>query len=147
MGVTEKMMEDVVIAMKQRDKIRVNALRYLLSQLKYAKIASQKSLTPEQEIDVLTNVAKKHKESIDIYVKAGKESQAAKEQQELDIIYSYLPNQLSEEVIDRIISEIVKQTGATSLKDLGKVMGAAMKELKGKADGKLIQDIVKRKLT
>ncbi|MBN1154114.1 GatB/YqeY domain-containing protein [candidate division KSB1 bacterium] len=146
MGLTEKMMEDVVVAMKKGDKGRVNALRYLLSQLKYAKIASQQSLTPEQETDVLLTATKKHKEAIDIYLKSGKEAQAAKEQQELDIISHYLPKQMTEEEVENAISEFIAQTGATSLKDIGKVMGIAMRELKGKADGKMVQEIVKRKL-
>jgi len=147
MSLTDKIMEDVKIAMKSRDKDRVNTLRYLLSQLKYAKIASKEdSLTPDQEISVLLNAAKKHKEAIDIYKKAGKEDQIQKEQHEFDIISTYLPKQMSEAEVDAAISEFIDKTGATSLKDLGKVMGMAMKELKGKADGKLVQEIVKRKL-
>jgi len=95
---------------------------------------------------VLTAAVKKRKEAIELYEKGGRADLAHQERQELDVISSYLPKQLSKEEAEEVIQRIIAETGASSSKDFGKVMPLAMKELKGRIEGKLVQEIVKSKL-
>ena len=146
MSIMDKLMDQMKTAMKAHDKFRVNTLRLLISQLKNAKIEAGEDLTPEQELNVLLAAAKKRKEAIQAYESSGRQDLLDNEQKELEIINEFLPEQLSDEEIEKEVSEIIQQVGATSLKDLGKVMGEAMTRLKGKADGKKVQTIVRSKL-
>ncbi|MBD3291200.1 GatB/YqeY domain-containing protein [candidate division KSB1 bacterium] len=146
MSFLEKINSDLKTAMKAKDKIRVETLRSLIAQLKNERISQGKDLSPEQELAVLMNAAKKRNEAIEIYEKSNRTDLLDKEKGELDIISDYLPEQLSDEEIEKTVSEIIERTGATSIKDLGRVMGEAMKELKGKADGKKVQQMVRSKL-
>ena len=146
MSILEKISSDLKVAMKSKDKIRVETLRSLIAQLKNERISQGKDLSPEQELAVLMNAAKKRKEAIDIYEKSSRTDLLDKEKEELEIISEYLPEQLSDEEIEKTIAEIIERTGAASIKDLGRVMSEAMKELKGKADGKKVQQIVRSKL-
>lgn len=146
MSLLEQLTEDMKQALKAQDKLKLSTVRMLISQLKNERIDSGAELTEEQELQVLMNAAKKRKEAIDAYQKANRLDLAEKEQQELDIIQQYLPAQLSDEQIAAKIDEIIAAVGATSLKDLGKVMAEAMKALKGKADGKKVQQLVREKL-
>ena len=139
MGLKETLTEHIKLAMKAKDKIRLETVRSLkkvvLEKEVEVRPKGQTELTPEQGRD-----------SIEQYRQGGREDLADKEAQELAIIETYLPAQLSEEEIEAIIDKIITSVGASSAKDMGKVMGAAMKELKGKADGKKVQEIVKGKL-
>lgn len=146
MTIAERLSEDVKTAMKARETIRVETLRMVRAQLKDARIAKGSDLTEEEHLDVLSNAAKKRKEAIAMYEKSSRADLLAKEQQELDIISAYLPEQLSQEEIEKVISAVIAETGASTLQDIGKVMGPAMKQLKGKADGKLIQELVRQRL-
>ena len=146
MSILEKISNDLKTAMKSKDRTRVETLRSLISQLKNERINQGKDLSPEQELAVLMNAAKKRKEAIEIYEKSNRNDLLDKEKSELDIISEYLPEQLSDEDIEKAVTEIIDRTGATSMKDLGRVMGEAMKELKGKADGKKVQQMVRSKL-
>ena len=150
MGLKEKIGEDIKSAMKAKDKIRLETVRGIKKAILEKEVAlrpkGQDSLTEEQEIELLAQQAKQRRDSIDQYQKAGREDLAEKEQQELVIIETYLPKQLDDAELEQILEQIITDVGATSPKDLGKVMGKAMKELKGKADGKKIQEMVKSKL-
>ena len=146
MNFLEKITDDMKTAMKAKDRLKVNTLRMLIAQIKNARIASQDDLTPEQELAVLMNAAKKRKEAIEIYQETDRTDLLEKEQNELAIISEYLPKQMSEEDIDKVISEIIKRLAAVNLKDMGKVMSEAMSVLKGKADGKYVQQLVRSKL-
>jgi uncharacterized protein YqeY len=146
LSLQEKLLEDMKAAMKAGEKIRLSAIRLLRARLKDAEIAKGGELTPDEEIGVLTSTVKRHKDSIRSYEEAGREDLVAKEQEELAVVESYLPEQLSEKEVDRFVSEIIERVKAVSVKDLGKVMSEAMKELRGKADGRLVQDLVRRKL-
>ncbi len=150
MGLKEQIGEDIKSAMKAKDKIRLETVRGIKKAILEKEVAlrpkGQDSLTPEQEIELLAQQAKQRRDSIEQYTKAAREDLAAKEQQELVIIETYLPKQLDDDELETILTQIITEVGATSPKDLGKVMGKAMKELKGKADGKKIQEIVKSKL-
>jgi uncharacterized protein len=150
MGLKEQIGEDIKSAMKSKDKIRLETVRSIKKVILEKEVSlrpkGQESLTEEQEIEVLAQQAKQRRDSIEQYQKAGREDLAEKEAQELAIIETYLPKQLSEAEVNAIIDEIIAAVGATSSKDLGKVMGSAMQKLKGKADGKRIQELVKNKL-
>lgn len=146
MSLADTIMQDLKAAMKAREKNRVDVLRLLKAQIKNLEIDKGRALTGEEEIQVLQSAAKKRKEAIDLYEKGNRPELAAKEREELAVIQSYLPEQLSREDVEREITLIVAETGASSIKDLGRVMKEAMARLKGKADGKLVQEIVRSKL-
>lgn len=146
MSILQRLTEDMKQAMKAQDKLRLSTIRMLIAQLKNARIDSGEDLMPDEEIQVLMNATKKRKEAIEAYQAGNRQDLLEKEQQELEIIQQYLPAQMSDEEIDEKIDEIIESTGASSLKDLGKVMSEAMKVLKGRADGKKVQQLVKAKL-
>ncbi len=146
----ERISNDIKTAMKAKDKIRLETVRsikkVILEKEVEVRPKGQDQLTPEQELEVLAQQAKQRRDSIEQYRQGGRDDLADKEAQELAIIETYLPAQLSTEEIEAIIDKIIASVGASSPKDMGKVMGPAMKELKGKADGKQVQEIVKAKL-
>jgi uncharacterized protein len=143
----EQISKDINSAMKAGDKLRTETLRMIRAQIiEFNKRGLNREITPDEELSILTSAAKKRKEAIEEFSKAGRTEMAEKEQSELNIIQEYLPKQLTKEEIYEIVKKIVADSGATSQKDFGKVMPLTMKELKGKADGKLIQDIVKELL-
>ncbi|MCU0372745.1 MAG: GatB/YqeY domain-containing protein, partial [Ignavibacteria bacterium] len=111
--------------------------------LKMDKSGMNREMNEEEEMQLVLRQAKMRKESIEMFSQAGRTDLVEKETRQLEIINEYLPKQLSREEAEKIISDIIKTTGVQSAKDLGKVMGPVMKELKGKFDGKLIQEIVK----
>ncbi|MEJ2056086.1 MAG: GatB/YqeY domain-containing protein [Calditrichaceae bacterium] len=149
MTIEQQINEDLKTALKAGEKETVSAYRTIMAQIKdeRIKLRVKREMTEEDVIGVLMNAAKKRKEAIDIYRSNNREDLAAKEERELALLQKYLPEQLSEEEIKEIIAKIIEQTNASSIKDLGKVMGAAMRELKGKADGQMIQSIAREKLT
>lgn len=151
MGLKEQIGEDIKTAMKAKDKVRLQTVRGIKKAILEKEVElrpkGQESLTEEQEIELLSQQAKQRRDSIEQFKNAGREDLADKESQELAIIETYLPEQVSDSELESIIDEIIAASGAASLKDLGKVMGPAMKQLKGKADGKKIQALVKSKLS
>jgi hypothetical protein len=137
--------------MKSKDKVRLETVRsikkFILEKEVSVRPSGQETLTEAQEMEILMQIAKQRRDSIEQYRKAGREELAAQEAAELAIVEEYLPQQMSDGEVSKVIDEIVASLGATSPKDMGKVMGAAMQQLKGKADGKKIQDAVKAKLS
>ncbi len=147
MTLNERITSDLKAAMKSGDSVKLNTIRSIRAQIiELSKRGNGESITPEDEVTALLSSVKKRKEAIEMYEKAGRKDLADQEQKELEIIRAYLPQQMSKEEAEKIITSIVAQVGATSIKDLGKVMPAAMKELKGKVDGSIIQEIVKARL-
>lgn len=151
MSLKEQIGEDIKTAMKAKDKIRLQTVRGIKKAILEKEVElrpkGQDSLTPEQEIELLTQQAKQRRDSIEQFTNAGRVDLADKESQELAIIETYLPEQVSDEELEATVDQIIAEFGATTLKDLGKVMGTAIKQLKGKADGKKIQALVKSKLS
>lgn len=151
MSLKDRISEDIKNAMKTKDKIRLETVRSIKKVLLEKEVSvrpqGQESLTESQEIEVLAQQAKQRRDSIEQYRQAGREDLADKEAQELAIIEEYLPGQLSDEEVGAVVDEIIAQTGATSIKDMGKVMGPVMQQLKGRADGQKIQAVVKAKLS
>jgi uncharacterized protein YqeY len=146
MTLAEKLNEDYKAAMKSGEKVRFETLRLLKAQLKQDQIDKMRPSTPEDEMAVLSNAAKKRREAIEFYKQAGRADLAAKEQAELDIIASYLPQALSTEELAQIIDAAIKETGSSAASDLGKVMGKIMPQIKGRADGKIAQQMVRERL-
>ena len=150
MSLKEQIGEDIKTAMKAKDKVRLQTVRGIKKAILEKEVElrpkGQDSLSPEQEIELLSQQAKQRRDSMEQFKNAGRDDLAEKESQELAIIETYLPEQVSDEEVEAIIDELIAATGASTMKDLGKVMGPAMKQLKGKADGKKIQELVKSKL-
>lgn len=145
----ERINADFKVAMKSGDKIKLETLRSLRAALKDKEIALRgqgKELTADDALSTIVTAAKRRRESIDEYGKAGRSDRADEERKELEIIQAYLPAQLSPEEIEEKVRTVIETTGADSMKDMGKVMSAVMPELKGRADGKEVQIIVKKLL-
>lgn len=148
MSLKTKINEDLNAAMKAKDSERVETLRSIRAEiLKMDKSGMNREMNEQEEIELLGKQAKMRKESIDIFSQAGRQDLVDKESAQLTIINEYLPAQMSPEEAEGIIAGIIESVGATSQKDFGKVMGEAMKSLKGKIDGKVIQDMVKARLS
>ena len=142
-----QLQKELVVAMKAGEKAKMMGLRNIIGKLKAAKIDKGESLTDEESLKILKSAAKQLKESIDQYQKGGRDDLAEEEAYELSLLEKYLPEQLSEEIIRETVNIIIKKTGSESMQDMGKVMGAVMKELAGSADGKIVQKIVQEELS
>lgn len=147
MSLEQELIEDMKRSMKARDKIRVETIRGLRAQLKNAQITKSGELSEEEVIQTLSNAAKKRKESIEQFNAVGREDRADIEQQELEIIQEYLPKQMDEKEIGELISSVFEEVKPESMKDMGKIMSSIMPKVKGRADGKLVQQIVRDKLS
>ncbi len=148
-NIVDRINADFTKAMKAGDKVKLETLRSLRAALKDKEIALRgqgKKLSDEEILASITSAAKKRRESIDEFTKAGRTERAEEERKELKIIEEYLPEQLSPEEIETKVRAVIEQTGAESMKDMGKVMASVMPELKGRADGKEVQNIVKKLL-
>lgn len=138
-------MEDLKAAMKAQDKASMRGLRAVKSALLLLKTdGSGKEITPEREIQLLQKLVKQRRESIAIFEKENRADLAEVEKEEVAVIEKYLPEALSEEDLEKFIQALILSSGATSVKDMGKVIGLASKELAGKADGRAISDMVKK---
>jgi len=150
MSLKDRISEDIKTAMKAQDKIRLETVRSIKKAILEKEVSlrpsGQDTLTEAHEMEVLVQLAKQRRDAIAQYEQANRPDLAQQEAQELAILEEYLPKQLSDDEISQMIDEIIAQVGATSAKDMGKVMGPAMQQLKGKADGKKVQEFVKAKL-
>jgi hypothetical protein len=147
MSLKEKINTDLKRAMKSGDKNRLETLRSvraaLLEKEVSIRVGGTGELNTEQEMDVVIGLAKRRRDSIEQYKAGGRDDLADKEASELAVLEEYLPKALSEDEIKSIIEAVIQKVGASGPKDMGKVMGPAMKELKGKADGSKVQNLVK----
>jgi hypothetical protein len=150
MSLKDRITEDIKNAMKAKDKTRLETVRsikkVILEKETSVRPQGQESLTETQELEVLAQLAKQRRDAIEQYRQAGRNDLADQEAQELAIIEEYLPKQLSDDEIAAVVDEIIASVGATSPKDMGKVMGPVMQKLKGRAEGQKIQALVKSKL-
>lgn len=147
MSLETRIAEDLKTAMKAKDQGALRGIRAIKAAILLAKTdGSGKAIDENAEIKILQKLVKQRKDSLDIYEKQGREDLAATEREEIAIIEKYLPDQLDEAELEAIIKQIIEQTGASSMADMGKVMGMASKQLGGKADGKTISTVVKRLL-
>ena len=134
-------------AMVSKDVKRRDVIRTLLSAIKQVEIDTRKDVSPEDAVGILQKEAKKRRESIEEMEKAGRTDLADQEKYEFTLIESFLPQQLSRDEIIAIVRETIAQTGITSAKEMGKLMGALMPKVKGLADGKLVNEVVREALS
>lgn len=145
MALFDQISKDIIAAMKAKDKVRLEALRNVKKLFLEAKTApgANDELTDDAALKILSKMAKQGKDTAALYISQNREDLANEELAQVNIIEEYLPKQLSEEELKAAIQKIIEETGASSPKDMGKVMGAATKALAGKADGKAISTVVK----
>lgn len=147
----DRLTQDLKAAMKARDQARLRTIRGLRAAILEKEIAERQggeaTLSEEQVLAVLQKQAKQRRDAIAQFEAAGREDLVAKEREELDILETYLPKQLDAEAVRTALQSIITQVGATSMRDMGKVMGAAMSQLRGKADGRLVQQVARELLS
>ncbi len=146
----QKLQEELKQSMLAKNVLKTSVLRMLLSAINYYEIqkgGAGYEATEEDILSVIQKEAKQRRDSIEEFKKAERQELVDKETKELELLNVYLPAQMSEEEITKLVKEAVSQTGATTMADMGKVMGALMPKVKGKADGGLVSSIVKKELT
>ena len=147
----DRIADDLKDAMRARDKVRLRTLRALRTALMEKEIekrgSEEDALSEEQELRVLQKQAKQRREAIEQYEKADRADLAEKEKEELEVIEEYLPRQLEDEEIREVIREVIDDTGASSMQDMGAVMGPVMQRLRGRADGQRVQKLVRSALS
>ena len=133
-------------ARRARDDQRRDALALVLNALRSAEKELQRSLTDEESLQVLQRERKKRVEAMEAFDAAGREEQADREEFELDVIEEFMPDQLSEDELEEIVDDVIAEVGATSIRDLGRVMADAMPRVSGRADGSVVSQLVREKL-
>lgn len=148
MSLEAKVMEELKAAMRSKDEVALRTLRAIKAAILIEQTASgaKEALTEADELKLLTKMAKQRKDSLDIFTQQGRADLAKKEEEEIEVISKFLPVQLTEAELEAEVKSIIAAVGAKSPADMGKVMGAASKQLAGKADGRLISETVKRLL-
>jgi uncharacterized protein YqeY len=147
MTLEERIIADMKTAMKAKDKVSLRGIRAIKSAIMLQKTdGTGAELDADGEIAMLQKLVKSRQDSLDIYTKQNREDLAVTEREEIEVISKYLPEQLSEDELGALIEGIIAKTGASSMRDMGKVMGMANKEAAGRADGKTIAALVKAKL-
>lgn len=146
MAIKNKLDEDLKAALKSKDAVTTGALRLLINAIKNEEFRVREKLADDAVIGVLSTQAKQRRESIDAFENAGRTELAEKEKRELEIIQNYLPKQLSEDELVRLVDEAIAEAGASSPKDMGKVMKLLTPKTKGRADGKMVSEMVREKL-
>ncbi|MEX1383927.1 GatB/YqeY domain-containing protein [Lutibacter sp.] len=148
MGLQQNLMVKIKEAMKSKDKVALESLRAIKSEILLAqtKTGAKEELTEDEEIKLLQKLVKQRKDSAVLYKEQGRDDLADPELAQVAIIAQFLPEQLDQAALNKIIADIIAKVGATSMKDMGKVMGMASKQLAGKADGKAISIAIKQLL-
>lgn len=147
MSLSAQLNADMKEAMKTRNKFRLSVIRMLLAAIKNAEIDRQQALTDEQVEELLGRELKQRKDSLQEFEKAGRQDLATEVQAEIEIIAQYLPEPLSEAELTEIVQQTIRETGAASKADMGKVMAALMPKVKGRADGKQVNQLVQQHLS
>lgn len=148
MQIREQIMNDMKTAMREKDQIRLDAIRGLQSAIKNREIDSRPNpLTEDDVMAVIKKLVKQRKEAIEQFGAAGRQDLVDKEATELKVLETYLPAQMSREQVEKIVSEVIAETGATSVKDMGAVMKGVTAKTAGAADNKLVSELVKAKLS
>ena len=142
MGLAERITEELKTAMKARDQVRMDTLRMLKSDFKNAEIDKRAGLSEEEMQSIVQKSIKKRRDSIEMYKAGGRQDLVDRETSEADILAAFLPAQMGEPEIRQLAQAAVAESGASSKKDMGKVMGILMPKVKGKADGRVVQQIV-----
>ena len=146
MSMRERLSEDLKSAMKTGDTLKVSVIRLAISEMRNTEIAKGRTLTDDEVLEVLGRESKRRRESIEQFGKGGRADLVEKESAELEILAGYLPQQLSEAEVTGVVQEVISELQATSKSEKGKVMSALMPRVRGRADGKLVSQIVDRML-
>jgi uncharacterized protein YqeY len=144
MPIKDKLMEDLKLSMKEKDIIRKNTVQSVRAAVLQVEKDTKVTLDDEGVIGVIAKEVKKRKDVLPEYEKSAREDLIADLKREIDILMEYLPSQLSQEELDEIVLNSIKEVGATSMKDMGKIMADVMPKIKGRADGKAVNEIVKK---
>ncbi|TKS55847.1 GatB/YqeY domain-containing protein [Mesohalobacter halotolerans] len=149
MSLEKQVMDKMKVAMKAKDSVALSSLRSIKSEILKAKTSGDFSgeMTEAEELKLIQKLVKQRKDSAQLYKEQNREDLAEEELNEVKILEDFLPEQMSEEAIAKEVKKIIEQTGASSMKDMGKVMGIATKQMAGKAEGAVISKIVKQELT
>ena len=147
MSLRDTIAQQLAGATKAKDTIRLNTLRMLRAAMKNREVELRAELKDAEIVRVIGSQIKQRKESIRQYEVGGRMDLAKKEEEELEILMSFMPEQISEEAVNRVVIEIIEELGAKNMKDMGMVMKAAMARLAGSADGKMVNDIVRKELS
>ena len=143
----EKLLQDFKEAMKEKNELKKNTIMMVRAAILQIEKDTQKELNDDAILEILAKEVKKRKDSLEDIEKSGREDLIKQVNDEMAIIKAYLPEELSMEELEKIIDEVISETGATSMKDMGKVMQAAKAKTTGRADNKVINEIVKKKLS
>ena len=146
MSLIATIQKELTAAMKERDAARRDALRLILSSLQSAEKELQRPLHDDEELQVLQRERKRRAEAADAFREAGRDEQADKEEDELEIIEEFMPEPLADEELERIVDDAIAECGATSMRDLGRVMADVMPQVAGRADGAAVSQLVREKL-
>ena len=146
MSLIAEIEDDLAEAMRERDAERRDALRLILASLRSAEKELLRPLSDEEELQVLQRERKKRLEAAEAFRAAGREQQAEKEEGELDVLEDYMPEPLSEDDLEEIVDNVIAEVGATSVRDLGRVMADVMPQVAGRADGSAVSQLVREKL-
>jgi uncharacterized protein YqeY len=146
MSLIARIEEELKAAMRARDQERTDTLRLTLASLRSAEKEVQRPLKDDEELHVLQRERKRRHEAAEAFREGGREEQAAKEERELAVIQEFMPEPIEEEELERIIDNAIAETGATSLRDLGRVMADVMPQVAGRADGSTVSQLVREKL-
>jgi uncharacterized protein YqeY len=147
MPLIEQLTKTIAEAMKARDQARLSPVRMLKAALMNREVERARPLTEAEELQVVATLVKQHRESIDQFAKGGRQDLVDKEKSELAVLETYLPPALATEDLERLVSEVIAETGATSPKEMGKVMKGIMARLAGaQVDGKAVNELVRKKL-
>jgi len=147
MSLKEQLKEDLKTAMRDKDNVKRDSIRAINTMIKQIEVDERKELNDEDVIKLIQKGIKQREEAVVQYKAASREDLVQKEQEQIDVFMLYLPKQLSDEELEAGMKEIIAQTGAASMKDIGKVMGVATKQFAGVADGKRINETVKKLLS
>ncbi|MCR4435412.1 MAG: GatB/YqeY domain-containing protein [Clostridiales bacterium] len=144
MSLKEKLLEDMKTAMREKDSIRKNAVQMVRSAVLQVEKDSKVTLDDDGIIEVIAKEVKKRRDSLPEYEKSGRQDLVDELKSEIEVLMQYLPQQLTEEELEEIVKQAVQSTGANSVRDIGKVMQAVLPKVKGRADGKLVNQIAKK---
>ncbi|GAA4858315.1 GatB/YqeY domain-containing protein [Paenibacillus vulneris] len=147
MSLSDRLNEDMKLAMKSQDKFKLTVIRMVRAAIKNIEIDQRKTLDDQEVLDVLSREIKQRKDSLQEFEKAGRDDLAETVKAEIEILMEYLPQQLSEEEVKAIVQQTIQEVGASSKADMGKVMGALMPKVKGRADGKIVNQAVQQLLS
>lgn len=147
MSVLDQLNQDMKAAMKAKDKAKLKTIRMLKASLQNEKLAKQDDLTAQEELDILAREKKQRLDSLQEFKQAGRDDLVDEVEEELAIVAEYLPEPLSDNEVKEIVQSVIDSVDASGMQDMGKVMGAVMPKVKGRADGNFVSEVVKAKLS